>query len=39
VLKAPTNTVVGKLDEPRAAHPKTICLSWRRYCSLLEQGE
>ena len=39
VLKAPMNTVVGKLDEPRAAHPKTICLSWRRYCSLLGQGE
>jgi len=38
VLKAPTNTVVGKLDEPRAAHPKTICLSWRRYCSL-QRGE
>jgi glycine dehydrogenase subunit 2 len=34
VLGAPTGTAVGKLDEVRAAHPKTICLSWRRYCSL-----
>jgi glycine dehydrogenase subunit 2 len=34
VLQAPTNTTVGKLDEVRAAHPKTICLSWRKYCSL-----
>jgi glycine dehydrogenase subunit 2 len=34
VLGAPTNTTVTRLDEPRAAHPKTICLSWRTYCSL-----
>ena len=34
VLGAPTNTTVSRLDEPRAAHPKTICLSWRTYCSL-----
>jgi glycine dehydrogenase subunit 2 len=34
VLGAPTNTTVGRLDESRAAHPKTICLSWRTYCSL-----
>jgi glycine dehydrogenase subunit 2 len=34
VLVAPTNTTVGRLDEPRAAHPKTICLSWRTYCAL-----
>ena len=37
VLSAPHNTTVSKLDEPRAAHPRTICLSWRRYCSLLEE--
>ncbi|MBM3292129.1 aminotransferase class V-fold PLP-dependent enzyme, partial [Candidatus Bathyarchaeota archaeon] len=35
-LKAPVNTVVGKLDEAKAAHPKTICLSWRKLCSLIE---
>ncbi len=29
VLSAPHNTTVGRLDEPRAAHPKTMCLSWR----------
>jgi glycine dehydrogenase subunit 2 len=35
VLSAPHNTAVGKLDEARAAHPRTICLSWRKYCQLL----
>jgi glycine dehydrogenase subunit 2 len=34
VLSAPHNTAVGKLDEARAAHPRTICLSWRKYCQL-----
>jgi glycine dehydrogenase subunit 2 len=34
-LKAPVNTVVGKLDEAKAAHPKTICLSWRKFCQLV----
>ncbi len=34
VLSAPHNTAVSKLNEARAAHPKTICLSWRRYCQL-----
>ena len=34
VLEAPSNTTVGKLDEARAAHPKTICLSWKAYCKL-----
>ena len=36
-LKAPVNTVVGKLDEAKAAHPKTICLSWRRLCQLNDE--
>ena len=36
-LKAPVNTVVGKLDEAKAAHPKTICLSWKRLCQLVEE--
>jgi len=36
VLNAPRNTAVGKLDEAKAAHPRTICLSWRKYCSLFD---
>jgi glycine dehydrogenase subunit 2 len=36
-LKAPVNTVVGRLDEAKAAHPKTICLSWRKLCQLIEE--
>ncbi|HEX9915831.1 MAG TPA: aminomethyl-transferring glycine dehydrogenase subunit GcvPB [Candidatus Bathyarchaeia archaeon] len=39
VLSAPHNTAVTKLDEAKAAHPKTICLSWRRFCQLLQEGE
>jgi len=38
VLAAPGNTAVGRLDEVRAAHPKTICLSWRTYCALAAEG-
>ncbi len=34
VLGAPYNTAVSKINEARAAHPKTICLSWRKYCQL-----
>jgi glycine dehydrogenase subunit 2 len=34
VLSAPHNTAVGRLNESRAAHPKTICLSWRKYCQI-----
>ena len=37
VLSAPHNTAVGKLNEAKAAHPKTICLSWRKFCQLLEE--
>jgi glycine dehydrogenase subunit 2 len=36
-LKAPLNTTIGKLDEAKAAHPKTICLSWRRLCQLFDE--
>ena len=36
-LKAPVNTVVGKLDEAKAAHPKTICLSWKKLCQLVAE--
>jgi glycine dehydrogenase subunit 2 len=35
LLSAPHNTSVTKLDEVKAAHPKTICLSWRRFCQLM----
>ncbi|MFC1803970.1 aminomethyl-transferring glycine dehydrogenase subunit GcvPB [Thermoproteota archaeon] len=35
VLSAPHNTAVSKLNEARAAHPRTICLSWRKYCQLM----
>lgn len=37
VLSAPHNTAVTKLDEARAAHPRTICLSWRKYCQLIAE--
>lgn len=39
VLSAPHNTAVSKVNEARAAHPKTICLSWRRYCQLVLDDE
>ena len=29
VLKAPYNTAVGRVDEVRASHPRTMALSWR----------
>lgn len=38
VLSAPHNTAVTKLDEARAAHPRTICLSWRKFCQLTADG-
>jgi glycine dehydrogenase subunit 2 len=31
VLGAPYNTSVGRIDETKASHPKTLCLSWRMY--------
>jgi glycine dehydrogenase subunit 2 len=37
VLSAPHNTAVSRLDEARAAHPRTICLSWRKFCQLLAE--
>jgi len=39
VLSAPHNTAVTRIDEARAAHPKTICLSWRKYCQLILDQE
>jgi len=29
VLGAPHNTSVGKINQVKASHPKTLCLSWR----------
>jgi len=29
VLGAPYNTSVGRINEVKASHPKTLCLSWR----------
>jgi len=37
VLTAPHNTAVGKLDEVKASHPKTIALSWRMYQKKFKQ--
>jgi len=37
VKGAPTNTSVRRLDEARAAHPRTFCPSWRRYKRMEEQ--
>lgn len=31
VLKAPTKSSVSLVDEVKASHPKTLCLSWRMY--------
>jgi len=39
VREAPKNTAVGRLDEVRAAHPKTFCPSWRRYKNLKKENE
>jgi glycine dehydrogenase subunit 2 len=31
VLNAPHNTSVSQVDEVKASHPRTLCLSWRMY--------
>jgi len=31
VLGAPYNTSVGRINEVKASHPKTLCLSWRTF--------
>jgi len=31
VLKAPVNTSISRLDEVKASHPKTLCLTWRMH--------
>lgn len=35
ILEAPFNTAVGRLDEAKASHPKTMALSWRIYLKKL----
>jgi len=40
VTTAPHNTARGRLDEYRAAHPKTLTLSWRMHLEReAEEGE
>ncbi|NIO19809.1 MAG: hypothetical protein GTN76_03475 [Candidatus Aenigmarchaeota archaeon] len=31
VLGAPHNTSVSRINEAKASHPKTLCLSWRMH--------
>jgi glycine dehydrogenase subunit 2 len=31
ILEAPHNTSIKALDEVKASHPRTMCLSWRMY--------
>ena len=37
VLTAPHNTSASLVDEAKASHPKTMCLSWRMYKKRLEK--
>ena len=39
VLNAPTNTSVGRVDEVRASHPRTMALSWRMYLKKKKEGK
>jgi len=39
VTGAPTSTAVSRLDEVTASHPRTMCLSWRWYCMLMQESE
>jgi len=29
IINAPSNTTLPRIDEVKASHPKTLCLSWR----------
>jgi glycine dehydrogenase subunit 2 len=31
ILEAPHNTSIRRLDEVKASHPRTLCLSWKMY--------
>jgi len=37
ILAAPHNTSIGLVDEAKASHPKTMCLSWRMYKERLKE--
>jgi len=37
VLESPRSTSVGFVDEVKASHPRTLCLSWRMYKKKLEK--
>ena len=39
VKSAPHNTSVGRLDEARASHPRTLALSWKMYLKKLKSGK
>ena len=38
VLSAPVNAGVGRLDDVKASHPRTMCLSWRMYLNKLKKS-
>ncbi len=38
ILKAPHNTAIGRLDEVKASHPKTMTLSWRMHQKKIKQN-
>ena len=37
ILTAPHNTSVSLVDEVKASHPRTLCLSWRMYKKRIEK--
>lgn len=39
ILNAPSQTTVTRIDEIKASHPKTLCLSWRMERNKREQSE
>ena len=39
ILSAPHNTSIGLVDEAKASHPKTMCLSWRTHKERLKEIE
>lgn len=38
VKSAPMNTAIGRLDDVKASHPRTMCLSWRMYRKRFLEG-
>jgi glycine dehydrogenase subunit 2 len=39
VLNAPGNTAIGRLDEAKASHPRTMALSWKMYKESVKKGD